>query len=421
MLNKFLKFDKNASFNLGTFFLLYIAQSIPMTFFSTAIQVIMREAEFSYSSIALLQIVKLPWVLKFLWAPIIDRSCVTFNDYKKAIISSELVYAILIIIVGLLDTTDDFYLILCLVFMSLVASATQDIATDSLAILSFKNKDKSRVNSMQSMGSFGGVIIGSGFLLIVLNKYGWNAVLHCLAGFVIIAAIPLLFNRSLHVEKAEVKQRAKLTDFIWFFGQKSIWRQIGFLALYYASTIGLLSILRPYLVDLGYSKSEIGVLFGIIGSSVAFFSSYFSGIFIRRIGIYTARIVIALFSLFTAIYFFGVTSLCAIPSTMLLTAGIIFVWISYGMSTVVVYTTSMNCVREGKEGTDFTIQTVITHFSGLLAALISGRFADLMGLRTMFGFEIFLALASLTYILLIFKKDSAPKLELESKQNEVEA
>lgn len=406
MFDKLPKFDKNASFNLGTFFLLYIAQSIPMTFFSTAIQVIMREAEFSYSSIAMLQIVKLPWVLKFLWAPIIDRSCVTLNDYKKAIISSELVYAILIIIVGLLDTTDDFILILCLVFMSLVASATQDIATDSLAILSFKNKDKSRVNSMQSMGSFGGVIIGSGFLLIVLNKYGWNAVLHCLAGFVIIAAIPLLFNRNLKVEKAEPKQRAKLTDFIWFFGQKSIWRQIGFLALYYASTIGLLSILRPYLVDLGYTKSEIGVLFGIIGSSVAFFSSYFSGIFIRRIGIYAARITIALFSLFTAVYFFGVTSIYDIPSTMLLVAGIIFVWISYGMSTVVVYTTSMNCVREGKEGTDFTIQTVITHFSGLLAALISGRFADLMGLRTMFGFEVFLASLSLIYILYIFKKET---------------
>ncbi len=405
MFNKLFKFDKDATLNLGTFFMLYIAQSIPMSFFSTAIQVMMREAEFSYSSIALLQIVKLPWVLKFIWAPIIDRSCIKLRDYKRAIISSEVVYAVLLIIVGLLDTTDDFYLILCLIFMSLVASATQDIATDSLAMLSFKNKDKSRVNSMQSMGSFGGVIIGGGTLLIVLNKYGWNAVLHCLAGFVIIALLPLIFNRKLTIEEKEPKQRAKLTDFIWFFSQKTIWRQIGFLVLYYASTIGLLSILRPYMVDLGYTKSQIGVLFGIIGSSAAFFSSFCSGVIVRRIGIFKARITFAAFSLLTALYFYGISWFAA-PTTILITLGIILLWISYGFSTVVVYTTAMNCVREGKEGTDFTVQTVITHFSGLFIALLSGKVADNMGVHAMFGFEVFLATLSLLYILFIFKAEA---------------
>lgn len=45
--------------NLSTFFCLYIAQAIPMSFFSTAIQVLMRQADYSLSSIALLQLIKL--------------------------------------------------------------------------------------------------------------------------------------------------------------------------------------------------------------------------------------------------------------------------------------------------------------------------------------------------------------------------
>lgn len=85
--------------NLSTFFCLYIAQAIPMSFFSTAIQVLMRQADYSLSSIALLQLIKLPWILKFLWAPLIDRHCITLKDYKRCIITSEIVYALLILMV----------------------------------------------------------------------------------------------------------------------------------------------------------------------------------------------------------------------------------------------------------------------------------------------------------------------------------
>ena len=168
--------------NLSTFFCLYIAQAIPMSFFSTAIQVLMRQADYSLSSIALLQLIKLPWILKFLWAPLVDRHCITLKDYKRCIITSEIVYALLILLVGLLDIQTDLYLIIGLVFLSLIASATQDIATDTLAVLSFGKSDKSLVNSMQSMGSFGGTLIGTGMYALVnlrisINKgcFTWEA------------------------------------------------------------------------------------------------------------------------------------------------------------------------------------------------------------------------------------------------------
>ena len=68
---------------LGTFFALYVAQAVPSSFLSTALQVLMRENHFSLVTIGLLQLVKLPWILKFLWAPIIDRHCITLGHYKR--------------------------------------------------------------------------------------------------------------------------------------------------------------------------------------------------------------------------------------------------------------------------------------------------------------------------------------------------
>jgi 3-hydroxyisobutyrate dehydrogenase-like beta-hydroxyacid dehydrogenase len=74
-------------------------------------------------------------------------------------------------------------------------------------------------------------------------------------------------------------------------------------------------------------------------------------------------------------------------------------------TTIVVYTTAMDCVRPGREGTDFTIQTVITHLSGMLMAILSGRIADHTGYHGLFFFEASIALISLIYIVTVFRKD----------------
>lgn len=389
------------------FFCLYIAQSIPSSFFATALQVMMREAHYSLATIGLLQLVKLPWVVKFLWSPMVDRHCLTGRDFGRFIVFSELVYAAFILLAGHINVADNIYLVLLMVTLSLVASATQDIATDALAILMHGGKDKSMVNSMQSMGSFGGALIGSGVLLLVLNHYGWHVVTPCLGVFVLLMLIPMATQRKhLDVVKKDERQRAKLTDFASFFAQRGIWRQIGFLLLYYASIIGILSMMRPWLVDLGYSMKQIGVMSGIVGTSVAFCASFGAGFLVRRIGIYRARQLFAVFILLTTCYFMWL-SMMAQPTTALLYGGIVLLWSSYGMATIVVYTSSMECVRSGREGTDFTVQTVLTHLSGIIMAALSGSVAQHMGYHGLFATEVLIALVSLVYIILFFSKKHA--------------
>ena len=390
-------------FNLFTFFCLYIAQSLPMTFFSTALQVTMRQASFSLSAIAVLQLIKLPWVLKFLWSPIVDRQCNTMKGFRRCIFISEGIYAAIILFVGHLDLHEDFYFILTLIVMSFVASATQDIATDALAVLTFKKKDKGLVNSMQSLGSFAATLIGSGFLLVLLQKYGWHYILPFMSIFVIIAIIPLWRNKSLKITPQPASEPVSKADFIWFFTRKSIWRQIGFLSLYYAGIIGSLSMFRPYLVDLGYSMQQIGWMSGVAGSLAACVASLASGQLISHLGRFAARRIAAVCSLFAMIYLFVITN--DAPTYPLILTGLIFVWFCYGMSSVVVYTTAMDNVRVGREGTDFTVQTVITHISGLLISMLSGKVADLCGYHHLFLFETMLALFSVVYVFMMFKKE----------------
>ena len=393
---------KGSVFTLCTFFCLYIAQAVPSSFLSTALQVLMRENNFSLTTIGLLQLVKLPWIIKFLWAPMVDRCCVTVNDYKRTIIVSELVYAALLLTIGFLHVSTDIYFIIFLVVLSLVTSGTQDVATDALAVLTFKKSDKSMVNSMQSMGSFGGALLGGGVLLMALHRYGWQTVLPFLAIFVLIALLPLLFNKHLTINEKPKETKAKKADFIWFFTQKGIWKQIVFLVIYYAGIFGTLSLLRSFLVDHGYNMKGIGLISGILGTGVAFFASWGAGFFVRKYGVFKARIVFASVILITTLYFFLMLSDAI--TTLRVCIGVTLLWATYGMCTIVVYVSSMERVRPGREGTDFTIQTVITHLSGMMMAVVSGAIAQHYGYRLFFAIEIAIALASLVYILSVFKQ-----------------
>lgn len=395
---------KGRKFDLFTFFCLYIAQTLPMTFFSTALQVTMRQASYSLSAIAMLQLVKLPWILKFLWSPMVDGHCNTMKGFRRCIFWSEGIYAMIILLVGHLDLQRDFYFILGLVFISFIASATQDIATDALAVLTFSKKEKGLVNSMQSLGSFAATLIGSGLLLTLLQRYGWHYVLPFLSVFVMFAIVPLWRNRSLRLAPRQISSPVSKADFVWFFTRRSIWRQIGFLTLYYAGIIGSLSVIRPYLVDLGYSMHEIGIMSGVFGSAMACMASIVSGHVLHRRGSFFARRAVACCSLSATLYLFVMSS--GVPTYFMLIVGIMMVWLCYGLSSVVVYTTAMDNVRPGREGTDFTVQTVITHLSGLLISLLSGKVADLLGYHDLFLLESCLAFITVIYVFWMFRREN---------------
>lgn len=397
-----MKFEKGGK--LFTFLCLYIAQSIPMSFFSTVLPVMMRQQNVSLETIGLLQLLKLPWILKFLWSPGIDRSSFKLRDFKAWIFSSELIYASIIFAVSFLDLQTSPHLIVILILFSFVASATQDIATDSLAVLSFNKEDRSLANSMQSIGSFAGAMIGGGLLLLLFQKIGWSSLLPYLALFVLLAVIPLIFFRRGEgnmIVKEKQKEKPHPDDLLGFFKQKGIWRQLIFLFLFYAGLIGILAMIKPMLVDYGYTMKEIGIMSGIIGTSIGCLGSFGAGFIVKKIGRHRARMLFAFCILLTTIYFCLLVTVLPV-NVATLHLGICILWGSYGMATIIVYTTAMDCVRPGYEGTDFTVQTVITHFSGIIMGVSSGKIAAEITYKGLFCVEFCIAAVSFFYILWAF-------------------
>lgn len=391
---------RSITVNLFTFFTLYIAQSIPMSFFSTALPVLMRQGNYSLFAIALLKLIKLPWILKFLWSPLVDSRTESIRDYKRWIFGAEIVYALIIFGVAMLNIETNFTLIFLLILLAFVSSATQDIATDAMAARSFERKNSSLLNSMQSMGSFTGSMVGGGFLLLLFHRIGWSLLLPWLAIFVLVALIPLAMNKKITLQGRHSSRKASPRDMWLFFTQRKIWRQILFLTLFYAGLIGILSSLSPYLVDRGYQMKEIGAMVGIFGVSTGILFAFLAGIFIRKAGKLHSRKIISACILLPSAYFLWLT-LSNVHSHVLVLIGIALVWGAYGMASTVINTSAMDIVREGREGTDFTLQIVLTHLSAMIISLVSARVGDLLGYQGLFAMELTLAVISFIFVLLI--------------------
>ncbi|MEA4975048.1 MAG: MFS transporter [Paludibacter sp.] len=380
-----------------TLFSLYIAQSIPMSFFSTVVPVIMRQEQYSLESIGLLQLVKLPWIFKFLWAPLVDNHANNRKQIRRWIILSELFYAGVILSISLFSLQTDFTLIVVLMILAFIASATQDIATDIFAIRILRPEEKAVGNGIQSGGSFIGSLFGTGVLLLAYHYLGWQYLLWILAAFVIFAIVPLYVYRPGSDLSVEKKRRVNLTDIFSFFKEKLARKRLLVLIFYYSGLIGILAMLKPYMVDLGYNVKEIGFMSGIVGTAVAAIAALLGGYIVKFIGRKTAAYVFALLNLSVGVFFYLISM--HTPSLFELYAGICLLWGAYGLSTVVIYTTSMDAVRPSSAGTDFTVQIVVTHLSSMLIAVFSGKVGDLVGYHSLFGIE---ALFSLCSVLILF-------------------
>jgi MFS family permease len=383
---------------------LYLAQSIPMSFFSTVIPVIMRMENYSLESIGYLQLIKLPWILKFLWAPLVDGTSHSSKHYRRWILSSELFYAAIIVGIGFFNLDTDFTTIIILMVIAFTASATQDIGTDAFAILILKEKERSIGNSMQSAGSFIGTLMGSGVLLVIYHYWGWMPLLHCLGVFVLVSLVPVMLFKNHEKKETDVSRKSiSPLEFIHFFKQKGIGAHILMFFLFYSGLIGILTMMKPYLVDLGYEVKQIGFISGIFGTACGALMTLPAGFFIRKKGVVKSVWIFPILNFIVALYFVFLTY--TNHQLYLIYIGVGLLWSAYAMSSVFVYTLGMKIVRKGREGTDFTIQIVVTHLSSLIIAVSSGKIADAINYRGLFVIEV--ALGALLIILLpfLFKKD----------------
>ncbi|MFT4021859.1 MAG: MFS transporter, partial [Acinetobacter sp.] len=212
------------------FFSLYWAQGLPVGFMTHALPVILRANGVSLTQIGGFGLLMLPWAIKFLWSPWVDRyGSSRWGHYRVWIISTQVLTIITLILISFMSLQSlqqhwqlaiFFYALLC---MNTIG-ATQDIATDGLAVKQLRQHQQSWGNTFQVIGSRLGFIVGGGAVLWAMDWLKWQNTFLLLAFMVAFNTIPILFfqESKVHLHATKLTTPIRQTYIRYFFQNKTM-------------------------------------------------------------------------------------------------------------------------------------------------------------------------------------------------------
>ena len=300
--------------------------------------------------------------------------------------------------------------------------ATQDIATDGLAVSILKGEQQHIGNMFQVVGSRLGFIVGGGAILWALDWLNWQSTFIILAVIVLINTIPVLFYREpehLHhrfEKEQEGKQQVsidqhslsqRISTFFtaiahylkYFFKSAVLWRWFMVL-LTIKVTDGLSGpIVKPLLVDLGLSLSQIGIYITMLGAFAALLGAGLASLCLHFMSRANALL---LFSLLKLASLAGFAYLATLHAQNVAIAP----WLIYlinaledmfaSMLLVIILTLVMQYSRKSHAGTDFTFQVSFM-------AMIAGVFYTTSGiLGDLLGYQVYLIAICCIGVLVLF-------------------
>jgi len=354
---------------------LYIAQGLPFGFFTQSLPVLLRDQGMSLEIIGFSAVLVLPWALKFLWAPILDK----WGSRRFWILLTNISAVTMMLFLSMqpLETLveDQVALLLGSFFLMNLFSATQDIATDGLAVNQLSEQERGLGNGIQVAGYRVGMILGGGLLLAWFSLLGWRYSLWILAGTLTLATLPILFfSEKDHVEEQE---QLALSDFLDFFRQPGITFWLVVVTVYKFGDQFAGTMVRPLLIDIEFGIENIALLLGTVGFAAGLLGALVGGILVNYVGRFYSLFVFSLLqSLLLAAWGLVAMGWTNTLGLYLVSAAEHF---TGGLATAALFTVMMDHCRKHCAGSDFTIQACIVVLVSMLAAGLSGVSAATIG------------------------------------------
>lgn len=244
---------------------LSLLQAIVAQFVVQGIPLFLRQEGHSATLIGLVYIAALPYVLRFLWAPLIDRHGATsVGHFRSWIVGGHTLACAALALMLLADPAGNVYVLLPIISVLTIGVACQLTATGGLMVGQLLPAQRAKGVAAQSAGAGSAGFILGFCVLYMLGDLGWTATISALlvfalAGLGVIGLLrldagspppetPTAFWSQLSIVKRPDTRKLLVISIL--------------VAMGLVLTYGLKSIV---LIDAGYTVSEaglVGLLFG---------------------------------------------------------------------------------------------------------------------------------------------------------------
>jgi PAT family beta-lactamase induction signal transducer AmpG len=353
------------------------------------VPVLLRASGASLAQIGLLSTLSLPWALKFIWAPAVDR----FGSRRHWIAGAQLGLALVLLLMAWTGTTvgtATFALILALVALS----ATQDIAVDAFTIEVMARSELGPANGARVTAYRLGWIVAGGVLVAASASLGWTTVLLLGAAvFLIASALSLLLPE---VRAAGDQHPPMLEPLRELLGRPGIAAAVLFVLTFKLGDLALTTMVKPFWLDSGYTVQQIGWVQTTLGVGASILGAIVGGAATRRLGAFHALWVLGLVQALSNLTY-GAAALLGTPVALMYGAAVVEQFTG-GMGTAAFLTFLMTLSARRFAATQFALLTALYRLGGIAAGAVSGVLAERLGYANYFLFTFCLALPAFALI-----------------------
>ena len=335
----------------------------------------LREGGVDLKAIGLLALVQFPYIWKFVWAPLCDRYGLPMGRRRTWLLFSQLALIATIPLFGWLSPTTELAAISLLAVLVAFFSATQDIAIDAYRRELLRDEEMGLGNVVHvNAYKIAGLIPGS-LSLILADHLSWPWVYGITALFMLPGLIMTLMVKEppASVCAPATLRQAIIEPFHEFIGRKGWISAVAVLAFIFFYKLGdsmATALATPFYLDLGYSKTEIGMIAKNAGLWPNVIGGILGGIWMIKLGLNRA---LWIFGVLQALVILGFAWLATAGHTLGGLAGVIGAEaFGVGLGTAAFVAFTANTTNPAYTATQFALFTSLAATPRTLANSLTG-------------------------------------------------
>jgi len=384
------------------------ASGMPLYVLISLVPAWLRTEGVGLKEIGFFALIGLPYIWKFVWSPLLDRYSLSLFTYKPGLrrswmLSTQVLLLVTIGALGFLDPLTQLWPIAWLCLGIAFLSATQDIVLDAYRRQILPDQELGLGNSIHvNAYRVGGLIPGS--LSLVLSDFlPWETVFLITAAFVL-AGIALTLSIKepprTHQQPATL-QAAIVEPFNDFFSRQGVQQAVlilAFMLLYKLGDSMATALATPFYLDMGFSKTEIGVVAKQAALWPMIIGGIAGGILMLKIGINRA---LWLFGFVQIISILGFAVLARVGGGLWLLGLVIgFEYLGVGLGTAAFVAFIARTTNPAFAATQFALFTALTAVPRTVASAATGIIVEGVGWENFFYMCTLIAIPGM---LLLFK------------------
>ncbi|HSG66512.1 MAG TPA: AmpG family muropeptide MFS transporter [Gammaproteobacteria bacterium] len=380
------------------------ASGLPLLLTLTVLQAWLTDSGVSLTAIGFAGLVGLPYTVKFLWAPLLDRfKPLGLGRRRSWLLIFQLCLAASIAFLGVQDPRESLWLVAVAALLVAFCSASQDVVVDAYRRETLADSEQGLGASMYTYGYRTGMLLASAGGLILADVVGFRGVYLFMAAVMLSMVIMTVLAPEPETEHGRPRtlREAFVGPFLEFFTRHG--RPSGallvlvFIVIYKLGDNLASHMTIPFYLETGFSNTEIGAVVKAFGLASLFVGVFFGGVSTLKLGIYRALLVAGVLQ---GVSTLGFAALAVVGYDLgWLAAVIAFETFTQGMGLAALLAFMAYLTDTRFTAAQFALLSALTSLPRVLLTAPTGWLASQMGWISFFVFSALVAIPGLLLLL----------------------